>query len=264
MRDEPQNIDQGSLIGQPSPEPRPQRNDDLGKDNVGLALQFLVGLLSIGSDEASRRLQDMQHRIDHDPTLWRPGIPGRNSLRRQAWYMSLGLMKRGQWRLKQNLRNSYRLSLRAAERVSSASNRLGISRLARPIRQPLEARLAQWREKTSLIIQEGELVDQKGRALATGALATLIFEIMDEIAENPDMQDFVQSLIGQQGVSMATSIMDNARSVTLTADDASDALLRWLLRRTPRKELPPSPVEGKPQRMYEPIARVERSASDVG
>lgn len=263
MRNEPQAIDQGSLIGQPDPEPQPQRNDDIGENNVGLALKFLVGLLSIGGDEALRRLEDMQRRLDQDPTLWHPGIPGKNPLRRQAWYMSLGVIRRSQRRLKQNLRNSYHLSQRVADRVSSTSNRLGISRLARPIRQPLEKRLAQWREETSHIIQEGEMVDQKSRALAKGVLATLIFEIMDEIAENPDMQDFVQSLIGQQGVSMATSIMDNARSVTLTADDASDALLRWLLRRTPRKELPPSPVEGKAQRMYEPTARVEGTATDA-
>jgi hypothetical protein len=62
---------------------------------------------------------------------------------------------------------------------------------------------------------------------------------------------------------MATSMMDNARSVTLTADDAADALLRWLFRRKPRQELPPSPVEGQPQTMYAPTARVEGGAPDV-
>jgi hypothetical protein len=62
---------------------------------------------------------------------------------------------------------------------------------------------------------------------------------------------------------MASSVMDNTRSVTLTADDGADALLRWLLRRTPRRELPPSPVEGQRQTMYAPTARVEGGAPDV-
>jgi hypothetical protein len=86
---------------------------------------------------------------------------------------------------------------------------------------------------------------------------------MDELSRNPELQEFVETLIGQQGVGMATSVMENARSVTLTADDAAEGLLRWLLRRTPRRELPPSPVEGQPQNMYEPTARVEGGGPDV-
>ena len=143
------------------------------------------------------------------------------------------------------------------------SARWGGSLLTRPVRKPIEARLAQWRAEAALIDIEGELEEQKGRALATGTLAALILEIMDEVAENPEMLDFVQALLGQQGMGMATSVMDNARSVTLTADDAADGLLRWLLRRAPRRELPPSPVEGQPQTMYAPTARVEGGAPDV-
>lgn len=47
--------------------------------------------------------------------------------------------------------------------------------------------------------------DLKGRALATGALAELISEIMDEVAKNPELQEFVQDLVGQQGIGMAIS-----------------------------------------------------------
>jgi hypothetical protein len=111
--------------------------------------------------------------------------------------------------------------------------------------------------------REGEQEEQKGRALATGTLGALILEILDEIAENPELLDFVQDLLSQQGKGMASSAMDNARSVTLTADDAADALLRWLFRRAPRRELPPSPVEGRRQTMYEPTARMEGGAPDA-
>ena len=57
--------------------------------------------------------------------------------------------------------------------------------------------------------------------------------------------------------------MDNTRSVALTADDAADALLRRLLGRKPRGQLPRSPVEGERQRMYEPTVRVDGGASDA-
>ena len=120
------------------------------------------------------------------------------------------------------------------------------------------------RAEAARIIREGQLEEQQGRVLATGTIGTLTLEVMDEIAGNPEMQEFVQDLIGQQGVGMATSIMDNARSVTLTADEGGEALVRWLLRRTPRRELPPSPVQGQRQTMYEPTARVEQEVSNAG
>jgi hypothetical protein len=248
----------------PGTEVAPERSVDLDRDNIDLAMRFLVGFLALGGDEASRRLQEMQNRLDGDPTLWASEVPtAEKPLRRQAWYLGIGLMKRGQRRLRRRLRSGYDLSRRVAGRVSSASNRWGVSTLTSPIRRPLAAQLERLHAEAARIIREGELEEQQGRALATGTISTLTLETMDDIAESPEMQEFVQDLIGQQGVSMATSIVDNARSVTLTADDAAESLFRWLMRRKPRRELPPSPVKGQRQMMYAPTARVEREVSDV-
>ena len=90
-----------------------------------------------------------------------------------------------------------------------------------------------------------------------------LMAVISAVAENPELLEFVQHLLSQQGRGMASSVVDNTRSVTLTADDAADGLLRRLLRRTPRGELPPSPVEGRPQTMYEPTASAERGRPDV-
>jgi hypothetical protein len=91
----------------------------------------------------------------------------------------------------------------------------------------------------------------------------LIMEIMDEVAENPQLLEFIEDLLSAQGKGMASTVMDNTRSVALTADDGADALLRWLLRRKPRRELPPSPVEGQRQKMYEPTAKVDGGGPDA-
>lgn len=267
MSDETQDTNKGLSLEQTGLDAQPAQRVDLDgdgiqrdRDSIALVLRFLVGLLALGGDEAARRLQEMQRKLDEDPALWNSGSPARDKpLRRQAWHLGVGMMRRGQRRL----RRGYDLSLRAAGRVTSASSRWGGSLLARPVRRPIEARLAQWRKEAALIEIEGEIEEQKGRALATGTLADLILEIMDEVAKNPELLDFVQELLGQQGMGMAESVMDNARSVTLTADDAADGLLRWLLRRTPRRELPPSPVEGQSQTMYAPTAKVEGGAPDV-
>jgi hypothetical protein len=60
----------------------------------------------------------------------------------------------------------------------------------------------------------------------------------------------IAEIIGQKSKGFATVMADNTRTLTATADELTDALLRRLLRRTPRRELPPSPIEGKPQTMY--------------
>ena len=265
MSSEPQDTNQLFSPEPPEMEAQPDRSEDFDRDSIDLALRFLVGFLALGGDEAARRLQETQQRMDRDPTSWASEAPAEGKpLRRQAWHLGIGLMRRGQKRVRRRLRSSYDLYRRAVGRVSSASDRRVVRTLTSPVRKPVAALLERGRAEAARIIREGQLEEQQGRVLATGTIGTLTLEVMDEIAGNPEMQEFVQDLIGQQGVGMATSIMDNARSVTLTADEGGEALVRWLLRRTPRRELPPSPVQGQRQTMYEPTARVEQEVSNAG
>ncbi len=260
MSDEGQElaIEPGGADAQPEPSADPNR------DSIDLALRFLVGLLSIGGDEAARRLQEMQDRLDAEPSLWESeASTGQKSLGRQAWHLGVGLVNRGQKRLRRGIRNSYERSLRALDWASSTPERWGAGFVTRPVRRPIEARVLRWRQQAALIEREGELEEQIGRAFTKGMLIDLILEIMDEVAENPQLLEFVQDLLSHQGKGMATSVMDNTRSVTLTADDGADALLRWLLRRKPRRELPPSPVEGRRQTMYAPTAKVDEGEPDA-
>jgi hypothetical protein len=128
----------------------------------------------------------------------------------------------------------------------SARTGWGAGLLTRPVRRPIEAQLAQWRTEASLIEKEGEIEEQKGRALAAGALAALILEIMDEVARNPELLAFLEDLFIQQGRGVATGVVDSTRgvatgvvdstrSVTVTSVDAADSLLRRLLRRLSRR-----------------------------
>ena len=235
-----------------------EQDQDSDEDNLDLGLRFLVGLLAIGVDEAVLRLQKMQAKLNQDPDLWRAGIPAPGkTLRRQAWYLGLGLFQRGQKRLRRDLRRVFQWSMGNAGHAASSSTEWAGRRLPSTLRDTLETRLVHWRAQAAEIIQEGEVEEYQGRALVTGAIGELIAEIMNEIASNPDLQDYVQDIVGQQGVGMATSVVDNARSVALTADEAAEGLLRWLFRRTPRRDLPPSPVAGQPQTMYAPKAKIE-------
>ena len=249
---------------QPGADAQPEPGVDLDRDSIDLALRFLVGLLSIGGDEAARRLQEMQDRLDADPALWSDEVSaGQKGLRRQAWHLAVGLVNRGQKRLRRGIRSSYKRSLRALDWASSTPERWGAGFVMRPVRKPIEARVLRWRQQAALIEKEGELEEQMGRALTKGMIIDLILEIMDEVAENPQLLEFVEDLLSAQGKGMASTVMDNTRSVALTADDGADALLRWLLRRKPRRELPASPVEGQRQTMYAPTAKVDGGGPDA-
>jgi hypothetical protein len=69
-------------------------------------------------------------------------------------------------------------------------------------------------------------------------------------------------LVGQKSVGLATVLADNTRTLTATADDVADGTLRKLLRRMPRQELPPSPLEGKSQTMYSARAFAQGGEAD--
>ena len=230
----------------------------LDPDSVDLLLRFLVGLADLGGSELTRRLENMQRQIAASPKIVSPrGRMQNKALRQRVRHVSLGLLMRGQRRVRAGVRSSYGLFMNSSRWTLGKAERATNNRLTRPVRRPMEARLEKWRKKAALVEMEGELEEENSRLLAIGTLGTLVHDLLDQLEANPELEEFVHGLIGQQGKGLASTLVDNSRSITLTADDAAENVLRWLLRRTPRRSLPPSPVEGKNQRMYEPGTKAE-------
>ena len=100
--------------------------------------------------------------------------------------------------------------------------------------------------------------------LASESIGLIIDQVVDLVAENPELVVLLAELDSQKSVGYATVMADNTRTLTATADDITDALLRKLLRRKPLRELPPSLLEGKPQTMYSSHALVEEVNRDDG
>jgi hypothetical protein len=98
--------------------------------------------------------------------------------------------------------------------------------------------------------------------LAGESVGVIVDEIVDLVAENPELDRLVAEIVGQKGVGLATVMADNARTLTATGDEVAENALRRLLRRPPRRQLAPSPVEGKPQTMYTP--EIETEGGDQG
>jgi len=219
--------------------------------------RFLVGLLLLGGDELAQSLRDAQQGKETNSAETVAEDETSGGLAR---YLTLGLLARGERRVSRGLRTAYYASVGTASWTVEKLDRWTDNRLMRPVRQPIEARIERWGEEAVTIIEEGKREEKESRALAAESVSAITEDLFDYLAESPELDRFVKELVGQQGMSFATIVVDNVRSLTLSADYLVESVLRRLLRRTPRLSLPPSPVEGQPQTMYRPESRVEGEA----
>ena len=241
-----QMVDEGE---QPSRAPRYQ------PDRLELATRLMVGLLSAGSGELLRRLDELQEQVLADPGLVRGSAGSQATSNRDALrHLAIALLLRGQKRVTKSIRGGRETSMGALRWSVRALDRLTDNPLGRPLRRPIARRARRWEQQVTQLIQEGQIEEETSKVLASESVGLIIDEIVDFLAENPELEHMIAEIVSQKSVGFATVMADNTRTLTATADDLTDALLRRLLRRTPRRELPPSPIEGKPQTMYKPDA----------
>lgn len=105
-------------------------------------------------------------------------------------------------------------------------------------------------------VDEGRLEEQRSRLLAAQSLLGITDDVMDYVAKSPELTGYITELIGGQGAGLAGAMADSARQMSATGDDTAERLVRRVLRRKPRQDLPPSPIAGKTQTMYSPKAAV--------
>jgi hypothetical protein len=238
---------------------------ELDADRAQLLMRLLIGALVAGGGTLVQRLEDLQEEILADPGLLRRDAYAEVETSRDALrYMAIALLIRGEKRVANGIRSGYNLSLDTARWVLRRLDRLTDNRLARPARRRVAARTRTWGQEAALLVEEGKREEQISKVLAAESVGLLIDEVMDYVAENPELDRLIAELVGQKSAGLATVVVDNTRSLTAMADDVTEGVLRRLLRRRPRRALPPSPLEGKPQRMYAPETVVEGVDVDDG
>jgi hypothetical protein len=231
-----------------SPQAKPR---EPGVADAQLLTRVLVGLLASGSGELMQRLRDLEQEIDTPPPYVEAGKSvDSDSTSDLLRYLALGLLMRGQRTAIRGARTGFYLSLGTASWFFDKIDGLTDNRLMRPFRRPFTTRLKRMGQTTSDLIVEGRHEEQVSRALATQALYEIIDDIVDMVSENPEVTQMIAEVVGGQGVGLATMMRNNARQLSMTSDEAVEGMLRRLLRRTPRKALPPSPLAGQPQTMY--------------
>lgn len=230
-------------------------------ENLQLLARFLSGALILGGDELLQRLRRFQREVEAEPLRLPASAPDQETTGDLVRYLAIGLFARGQKQVARGVRRGVGVSLGLTRSILGGLDRLTDNRFARPLRQPVEGRLKALGREAAQVIDEGRLEEQNARYLAGQTVGEVIDELLDYLSENPEVADLIRRQIGAQSAGLAGVVAENTRSVTVVGDYAVEGLIRRLLRRRPRHDLPPSPYAGKPQTMYAPIPELR---GDVG
>jgi len=177
-------------------------------------------------------------------------------------YLAISLLLRGERKVASGIRSGVDLSLGMLRWSARTLDRLTDNPLGRPLRRPMSARTRDWGIQLALLIEEGKREEQNSKVLASESIGVIVDQVVDLVAENPELDRLIAEVVGTKSVGLATVMADNARTLTATGDYVAEGVLRRLLRRTPRQALPSSPIEGQPQTMYLRGTRAEEVYSD--
>jgi len=117
------------------------------------------------------------------------------------------------------------------------------SRILSPLRSEIDGLAERGQQQIENWIDIGRVEDQASRDLTQAA----IYERVDYAIDYLTADDGVQELIQSQSVGLVDEIIEETRERTVSADNFLESLVRSILRRPPRWELPEPPEEIKRQ-----------------
>jgi hypothetical protein len=84
-------------------------------------------------------------------------------------------------------------------------------------------------------VDRGRLEESHSRKLVRHAVQEGFNSSMDQLGQAPALQNLVR----KQSAGLTQDVVDEVRSRTVSADIITESLARSILRRTPRRNLPP-------------------------
>lgn len=220
-------------------------------EDVELISRLVLGLVLFGGEELLFRLRAAQQRIHARGDLATVGIiPDDETMTEVMGYLTLGMLMRGQRRLAQAVNRGFHFWMNAAGWALGTLSGVTDNRLARPLRQPIERGIWGLVMEGQGAIQDGRREVVASRALADETMEELVKEVIQTLAENPELTSAIERVFVGQGAGLAGTAVGSARQLSTSADDLAEGVVRRLLGRKPRRELPPSPLAGKPLTMY--------------
>jgi hypothetical protein len=153
-------------------------------------------------------------------------------------YALVGLIFDAQATFRRNVSLWAKLADRSTRVTNRVTQPVTNSFLFSPVRRRYHGLIRRGEESLARWIEDGRIEETPSRQLASRTYVELVDEFIDKLAENPQLQ----AVITEQSIGVASDMRDEVRERTVTADNLMEGLVRRILRRTPRAELPgPSP-----------------------
>jgi hypothetical protein len=199
--------------------PRPKREDD-AFDSL---LRLIIGLMLEGRTELDRRLEKWEQDVQRQAYQ-----PAENTMEHMR-YTVIGLIFEGRDFIESRLND---LEKRANNTQSLLQNVLK-PLMNNPIAQRVQRHIDNLFDNSNRLVRRGQREEYRSRQIAKLAYSDLIDDFLDYLSRNPE----VNEMIRKQSADLASSVLSNARDVTISADDKVEAIARALLGRRPRRNL---------------------------
>ncbi len=168
----------------------------------------------------------------------------------EALYLLVGMALAAGAEARRRVRELVHSSDRFWRRAGQAAKPLADSRLTSVIGRPLDRALRQLASRSQQQMDDwialGQAHEPGMRRMARDVYTQIIDDFISNLAENQELADLVQ----KKSVGLAAEAVDELRSRTVSADAMAEGLIRRVLRRPPRTELP-APSEDFRQRLVE-------------
>lgn len=200
---------------------------------VQTGLRLLVGGVLEGADELNRRLKAAQAELKAETAAITTVDPDETELDRLR-YALVGALVQTPEVVHQGYSTANRVSRQATGLVARVTNPLTSSWLMRPARRRYERFVARGEARYQRLLDRGRAEEQSGRALVRRTTANGIDELLDYLAQKPE----IRALVQQQSMGMADEMMGEIRDRSATADALAERIARAILRRPHREAWP--------------------------
>jgi hypothetical protein len=233
----------------PAPEPPPPTVVE-PFDALRSTTRLLVGLALIGGDELLKRVQMLERDLDAlplDPEEMAARIrtsPTGQHIPDDIRHALIGLA----FEMQEQVRVQTPRLLTAADQIisdvtrpaQSILNRIPIvGSLSKSLGLQYDAMQKRGEDRLKRWIAIGQREEARSRVLADQTYNRIVDDFIDYLGDKPE----VQELIAGQTTGLAGEVLNEVRERTVSGDSFLEGIVRAVLRKSPRAELPPPSTE---------------------
>jgi len=212
--------------------------------------RLLVGYILIGGEEFSKALETAQEAVESKPSVAKPDAE-ETDIDHMRHFM-VGTFYQTQKRAIKGVSRGVDISLKASGAMLGTFYALTDNPLLRPMQKPVDYILSNAAKEADQMLRVGRYEEVQSKAMAQETTSEMADEIIDSIVNNPKFTRAIQDVVGSQSLGMVKMFLDGVNEKIAKVDYLIEGIIRKIFRMTPRRDLPKSPIVGKPQFMYLP------------